>query len=72
VAGHYHPNVTSVEVHKKFSVDTLGGTTMKFGSAGVEVIRFPGVYLSLRQQPPTDRHAVQRCNTSASLCRTSQ
>src|SRR5437762_12844178 len=29
--GHYHLNVTSIESHKKFWVDTLGGTAMKFG-----------------------------------------
>ncbi len=28
---HYHLNVTSVEAHRKFWVDTLGGTAMKFG-----------------------------------------
>jgi catechol 2,3-dioxygenase-like lactoylglutathione lyase family enzyme len=53
VVGHYHLNVTSVAEHKKFWVDTLGGTPMKFGAAGVDVIRFPGVFLFLRQQPPT-------------------
>ena len=31
ILGHYHLNVTSVEAHKKFWVDTLGGTAMKFG-----------------------------------------
>jgi len=53
VVGHYHLNVTSIEEHKKFWVDTLGGTPMKFGTAGVDVIRFPGVFLFLRKQPPT-------------------
>lgn len=53
VVGHYHLNVTSVEEHKKFWVDTLGGTAIKFGSEGVDVIRFPGVFLFLRKQPPT-------------------
>jgi catechol 2,3-dioxygenase-like lactoylglutathione lyase family enzyme len=53
VVGHYHLNVTSVEEHKKFWVDTLGGTPMKFGTAGVDLIRFPGVFLFLRKQPPT-------------------
>src|SRR5947207_5178562 len=49
--GHYHLNVTSIEAHKKFWVDTLGGTAIKIGSA--DVIRFPGIFLFLRQQPPT-------------------
>jgi len=53
VVGHYHLNVTSIEEHKKFWVDTLGGTSMKFGTAGMDVIRFPGVFLFLRKQPPT-------------------
>ena len=26
IVGHYHLNVTSVDAHKKFWVDTLGGT----------------------------------------------
>jgi catechol 2,3-dioxygenase-like lactoylglutathione lyase family enzyme len=51
VVGHYHLNVTSVEDHKKFWVDTLGGTSMKIGN--IDVIRFPGVFLFLRKQAPT-------------------
>lgn len=53
VVGHYHLNVTSIEAHKKFWVDTLGGTAMKFGSDNAEVIKFPDVFLFLRVQPPT-------------------
>jgi catechol 2,3-dioxygenase-like lactoylglutathione lyase family enzyme len=53
VVGHYHLNVTSVEAHKKFWVDTLGGTAIKFGAAGIDVIEFPGVFLFLHQQAPT-------------------
>lgn len=53
VVGHYQLNVSSVEDHKKFWVDTLGGTPMKFGSGGVDVIRFPGVFLFLHKQAPT-------------------
>ena len=51
VVGHYHLNVTSLDDHKKFCVDTLGGAAIKIGTA--DVIRFPGVYLFLRRQPPT-------------------
>ena len=51
IVGHYHLNVTSVEDHKKFWVDTLGGTEAEIG--GVDVIEFPDVYLFLREQPPT-------------------
>jgi catechol 2,3-dioxygenase-like lactoylglutathione lyase family enzyme len=53
IVGHYHLNVTSIEAHKKFWVDTLGGTAMKFGSDNVDVIKFPDVFLFLRQQAPT-------------------
>ena len=51
VVGHYHLNVSSIEEHKKFWVDTLGGTAMKIGDN--DVIRFPGVFLFLRRQTPT-------------------
>src|SRR6476619_5144181 len=52
VVGHYHLNVTSVEAHKKFWVDTLGGTAVKFGR-GLDVIKFPDVFIFLNVQPPT-------------------
>jgi catechol 2,3-dioxygenase-like lactoylglutathione lyase family enzyme len=51
VVGHFHLNVTSVEAHRKFWVDTLGGTAEKF--AGSDVIRFPDVLIFLKVQPPT-------------------
>jgi catechol 2,3-dioxygenase-like lactoylglutathione lyase family enzyme len=49
--GHYHLNVTSVDEHKKFWVDTLGGTAGKFGN--VEVVKFGDVLLFLNAQKPT-------------------
>jgi catechol 2,3-dioxygenase-like lactoylglutathione lyase family enzyme len=49
--GHYHLNVTSLEAHKKFWVDTLGGTPMKFG--GLDVVKFPDAFIFLRVQKPT-------------------
>jgi catechol 2,3-dioxygenase-like lactoylglutathione lyase family enzyme len=51
VVGHYHLNVTSVDEHKKFWVDTLGGTAIKYN--GIDVIRFPGVFLFLQERKPT-------------------
>ncbi len=48
VVGHYHLNVTSIAEHKKFWVDTLGGTAVT-----PDVIKFPDVFIFLRQQPPT-------------------
>jgi catechol 2,3-dioxygenase-like lactoylglutathione lyase family enzyme len=49
--GHYHLNVTSVEAHKKFWVDTLGGTAVKF--QGLDVIKFPDAFIFLNVQKPT-------------------
>jgi len=49
--GHYHLNVTSLEAHKKFWVDTLGGTPMKFGK--IDVVKFPDAFIFLRVQKPT-------------------
>jgi hypothetical protein len=51
VVGHYHLNVTSVEEHRRFWVDTLGGKAIKVGS--VDAIEFPDVYLLLHEMPPT-------------------
>jgi catechol 2,3-dioxygenase-like lactoylglutathione lyase family enzyme len=51
IVGHYHLNVSSIDAHRKFWVDTLGGTAMKIGNT--EVIRFPDVYLFLNAQKPT-------------------
>jgi catechol 2,3-dioxygenase-like lactoylglutathione lyase family enzyme len=51
IVGHYHLNVTSIDAHKRFWVDTLGGTAVKIGT--VDAIRFPGVFLLLREQAPT-------------------
>jgi catechol 2,3-dioxygenase-like lactoylglutathione lyase family enzyme len=49
--GHYHLNVTSLDAHKKFWVDTLGGTAMKF--QGLDVIKFPDAFVFLNVQKPT-------------------
>ncbi len=47
---HYHLNVTSIDEHKKFWVDALGGTAMKIGST--EAVRFGDVFLLLQQVKP--------------------
>jgi catechol 2,3-dioxygenase-like lactoylglutathione lyase family enzyme len=49
--GHYHLNVTSVEAHKKFWAETLGGRAMKFGD--IDVIEFPDAFIFLHAQKPT-------------------
>jgi hypothetical protein len=33
VYGHHHLNVTSIDAHKKFWVDTLGGKSVKVGTS---------------------------------------
>jgi hypothetical protein len=48
--GHYHLDVTSVEAHKKFWAEMLGGRAMKFG--GIDVIEFPDAFIFLHVQKP--------------------
>ena len=52
IVGHYHLNVTSVDEHLAFWVDTLGGKATKL-PGGLDAVEFPDVYVVLRQQPPT-------------------
>jgi catechol 2,3-dioxygenase-like lactoylglutathione lyase family enzyme len=49
--GHYHLNVTSLDAHKKFWVDTLGGVPLKLGN--VDVVKFPDAFVFLHVQKPT-------------------
>ena len=51
VVGHFHLNVTSVEAHKKFWADALGGSATRV--QGIDVVRFPDIDVFLRQQKPT-------------------
>jgi catechol 2,3-dioxygenase-like lactoylglutathione lyase family enzyme len=51
VYGHHHINATNIEAHKKFWVETLGGTAIKAGTT--DVVKFPNVLVFLRQQKPT-------------------
>jgi catechol 2,3-dioxygenase-like lactoylglutathione lyase family enzyme len=51
VYGHHHLAVTSIDAHKKFWVDTLGGTAITLDS-GTQAIKVPGVFILLRQQAP--------------------
>src|SRR5215510_16242872 len=53
VYGHHHLNVTSIDAHKKFWVDTLGGKSVKVGTSPNEIVMFPNVLVFLRQQAPT-------------------
>jgi catechol 2,3-dioxygenase-like lactoylglutathione lyase family enzyme len=49
--GHYHLNVTSIEAHRKFWVDTLGGRATKFG--GIDVVEFPDAFIFLHVRKPS-------------------
>lgn len=53
IVSHYHLNVSSIDAHKKFWVDTLGGTAFTYGPKKIQAIRFPGVFLFLHEQKPT-------------------
>src|SRR6184192_997292 len=54
VYGHHHLNTTNMDAQKKFYVDTLGGTLVKFGQNNQEIIRFPNVLMFFRpMQAPT-------------------
>jgi catechol 2,3-dioxygenase-like lactoylglutathione lyase family enzyme len=49
VYGHHHLSVTSVDEHRKFWVDTLGGKAIKAGT--FDVIVFPNVLIFLSPRP---------------------
>jgi catechol 2,3-dioxygenase-like lactoylglutathione lyase family enzyme len=53
VYGHHHLAVSDVAAHKKFWIETLGGTLVTIPGSGTEAIRFPNVYLLMRAQAPT-------------------
>ena len=50
VYGHHHVNATDPAAHKKFWADALGGTVVKVGTDGREVIRIPNVWIFMRAQ----------------------
>ncbi len=53
IVGHYDLNVTSIDEHLRFWVDTLGGTVADFGDSDIVVIEFPDIFIVLRESPPT-------------------
>src|SRR4029450_10306890 len=54
VYGHPHLNVANIDAHKKFFVDTLGGTLIKVGTNNAEIVKFPNVLIFFRAtQAPT-------------------
>ncbi len=50
VYGHHHVNATSVDAHKKFWADTLGGTVVTVGTDKREIIRMTNVLIFMRAQ----------------------
>jgi predicted enzyme related to lactoylglutathione lyase len=52
VYGHHHLNVTSIDEHKKFWIDGLGGAVATLDGLPTTIIRFPNVLVFLRQQAP--------------------
>jgi catechol 2,3-dioxygenase-like lactoylglutathione lyase family enzyme len=53
IYGHHHLNVTSIDEHKKFWADTLGGTAIKYGANNADIIKFPNLLIFMRAQKPT-------------------
>jgi len=54
VYGHHHLNTANLDAHKKFFVETLGGTLIKAGTGNTEIVRFPNVLIFFRAtQAPT-------------------
>ena len=51
IYGHHHINVTNLDDHKRFWLDTLGGTSIPFGN--LEVVKFTNVLVFIREQEPT-------------------
>jgi catechol 2,3-dioxygenase-like lactoylglutathione lyase family enzyme len=51
VYGHHHVNATSVDEHKRFWADTLGGAVVRIGTNNTEVVRMANVLIFMRAQP---------------------
>lgn len=52
VNGHHHLNVSDVDAHERFWIDTLGGKPGTFGS-GTPIAMFPDALVFMREQAPT-------------------
>ena len=53
VYGHHHVMATSIDAHKKFWVDTLGGTAVKVRTSPAEIVKFPNVLVFLTARAPS-------------------
>ena len=49
--GHVHLNVSNLELHKELWVEHFGGVLIERGP--LTVLKFPGMLIALRKQPPT-------------------
>ena len=52
VYGHHHLNATSVDEHKKFWIEALGGTLVRFGTNNREIITFHNALVFLNAAKP--------------------
>jgi catechol 2,3-dioxygenase-like lactoylglutathione lyase family enzyme len=52
VYGHHHLFVSNVDAHRRFWVDTLGGSFLTL-SSGVQAVKFPNVFLLFRLTAPS-------------------
>jgi catechol 2,3-dioxygenase-like lactoylglutathione lyase family enzyme len=52
VYGHHHVNATSVDAHKAFWVDALGGTLIEVGTPPRQIVKFPNVFVFLTARAP--------------------
>lgn len=53
VYGHHHVNASSIDEHKRFWIDALGGSIVRIGENQTEAVRFAGALLFMRAQKPT-------------------
>jgi len=51
IYGHHHINVSNLAEHRRFWVDTLGGTPVPLGN--LEVVKFTNVLVIISEQEPT-------------------
>ena len=49
VYSHHHVNASDIDAHKKFWIDTLGGSLVKVGTAQYETIKFPNVFVNFNR-----------------------
>ena len=53
VYGHHHLNATNLDEHKKFWIDALGGTLVRFGASNREIIKFHNALVFVNAAKPS-------------------